>query len=118
MLKPVFQTILTLALLAWVLPTVSFLNWTALILASIVFTFLFSLIRPVLKILFLPVNIVTLGLFSALINVFLLWLVEYLVPGFVIKDMVLFGLPLSHFWTLVVLSMLIGFTGSVIRKIL
>lgn len=117
MLKAILQTLITLALLAWVLPTVSFTSWTALIFAALVFTLLFNLVRPVLKVLFLPINIVTLGLFSAVINIFLLWLVTYLVPGFQIQNMTLFGMALSQFWTLVVISSLIGFTSALIRKV-
>lgn len=39
-------------------------------------------IKPVLIILTLPLNIITLGLFSFFINAFLLKLVAYFVPGF------------------------------------
>jgi putative membrane protein len=115
-LKSLLRTLITLGLLAWLLPTVDFLSWTTLILASIVLTVLFGVVRPILKLLFLPINIVTLGLFSAFITVFLLWLSTYLVPGFIIQPMAIFGLALNQFWTLVVISFLIGFTQSVVRK--
>jgi len=118
MVRILLHTIVTLGLLAVVLPTVNFASLTALIFASIIFAILFHFIKPILNILLFPVNFVTLGLFSALINIFLLWLVEYLVPGFTIQAMILFGLQLSYFWTLAVLSMLIGFTGSIIGKII
>jgi putative membrane protein len=42
-------------------------------------------IRPVLIILTLPLNIITLGLFSFIINAFLLKLVAYFVTGFDVK---------------------------------
>jgi putative membrane protein len=116
-IKALLRTAITLALLAWLLPTVDFLSWTTLILASIVLSLLFGVVRPILKLLFLPINIVTLGLFSGLITVFLLWLSTYLVPGFIIQPMAVFGLVLNQFWTLVVISFLIGFTQSLVKKI-
>ncbi|NLN27465.1 MAG: phage holin family protein [Firmicutes bacterium] len=41
-----------------------------------------AVIRPVLLILTLPLNILTLGLFTFVINGFMLWLVSRLVSGF------------------------------------
>jgi putative membrane protein len=43
-----------------------------------------AFVRPILIILTLPLNILTLGLFSFLINAFLLWLVAYFVEGFAV----------------------------------
>ena len=118
MLKALFRTALTLVILAWLLPTVDVTSITTLILASIVMSLLFGLIRPVLQLLFLPVNVVTLGLFSAVINVFLLWTATYIVPGFVIEPMAIFGTDLSQFWTFVVVSFLQGFIQSFVKLLL
>ena len=118
MLKALFRTALTLVILAWLLPTVDVTSITTLILASIVMSLLFGLIRPVLQLLFLPVNVVTLGLFSAVINVFLLWTATYIVPGFVIEPMAIFVTDLSQFWTLVVVSFLLGFIQSFVKVLL
>lgn len=118
MLKVFLRTALTLAFLAWLIPTVSLVNITTLILASLVIGLLFGLAKPVLNMLFLPINFVTLGLFSTLINVFLLWLATYLVPGFAIEPMAIFGHNLSQFWTLVVISFLLGFIQSVIKVVI
>lgn len=49
---------------------------------SLVNTFL----KPILKILFLPINFITLGLFNFVINGFLVLLITYFVPGFYVKD--------------------------------
>lgn len=116
-MKAVLQTIVTMVILAFVLPTVSFASWTTLIIASVVFTILFNLIRPILKVLLFPINLVTLGLASALLNIVLLWLVTYLVPGFHISEMTFLGIHLNYFWTLAFVSTLIGFTGSIIKKL-
>jgi putative membrane protein len=44
-----------------------------------------AVIRPVVLLLTLPINLLTLGLFTLVINAFLLQFVAYLVPGFVIE---------------------------------
>jgi len=44
-----------------------------------------AVIRPVVLLLTLPINLVTLGLFTLIINAFMLEFVAYLVPGFVIE---------------------------------
>jgi putative membrane protein len=44
-----------------------------------------AVIRPVVLLLTLPINLLTLGLFTLVINALLLQFVAYLVPGFVIE---------------------------------
>ena len=44
-----------------------------------------AVIRPLVLLLTLPINLVTLGLFTLVINAFMLEFVAYLVPGFVIE---------------------------------
>ncbi|MBT3249187.1 MAG: phage holin family protein [Candidatus Pacebacteria bacterium] len=108
LLKPLITSTLTIFLLAYFLPTVSYMNWTTLALAAVVLTLLNKIARPVLKILFLPINVVTLGLFSVVLNVALLWLVTYLVPGFHIEAMTLLGVQFNEFFSLLIVSTLIG----------
>ena len=117
-LRPILITAITIALLAWVLPTVGYVNLVTLILASLVLTVLQKLIKPILKVLFLPINIVTLGLFSLVINVFLLWLATFLVPGLNIQPMIINGLAFGEFGTLLVISFLISFIQNILKKIL
>ena len=118
MIKSVLITGITLAILAWALPTVGFNSLVTFIIASLVLTILYSLVKPVLKILFLPINVITLGLFSGIINIFLLWLSTYLVSGFHIQNMVIYGTHLNQFWSLIFVSFLIGFIHSILKKLL
>jgi putative membrane protein len=118
MLKAFISTGLTLFLLAYFLPTVNYLDWTTLLLASIVLTLLNTFAKPVLKILFLPVNIVTLGLFSVVLNVFLLWLVTYLVPGFHIEPMSILGVEFNEFFSLLIVSFLISVFQGILASLL
>lgn len=114
LLKPLIRTALVLGLLT-LFPHVTFTSVISVIIAAIVFEILFSFIKPILKLLFLPINIVTLGLFSALLNIFLLWLVTYLVPGFHIGDLQLFGANLNQFFSLVFTAFFISIIQSFVR---
>lgn len=118
LLKPIIASGLTLFLLAYFLPTISYMNWTALILAAVVLTLLNRIVRPILKILFLPINIVTLGLFSVVLNVGLLWLVTYLVPGFHIEAMTVLGVSFNEFFSLLIVSILISLFQSFLSFLL
>lgn len=73
---------IALYVVAFVVPGFEFDGLDTLFVASIIMGVVNSFIKPVLQILFLPVSLVTLGLFAFLINVVLLWGVSYLVPGF------------------------------------
>jgi len=117
-IKAVITSILTIAILAWLFPNISYSGSITLIVAGIVLTLLEKLIRPILKILFLPINVVTLGLFSLVINVFILYLATYFVPGFVINNVVIFGIHLNRFLSLLLASSLIGFLQGAFSLIL
>ncbi len=52
------------------------------VIIALVLTLLNIFIKPILKILTLPITIITLGLFSLVINALLLLLVAWIVPGF------------------------------------
>ena len=61
--------------------------WPTAVIAAIVFGVLNILLTPVLKILTLPVNLMTLGLFTFVINALVFWLLTFLdgvtISGFV-----------------------------------
>lgn len=57
-------------------------SWQALFIISIVWGILTMLIKPILVILTLPINILSLGLFTFVINAGLLMLMDRLVSGF------------------------------------
>ena len=55
--------------------------WPAL-LAGLVLALINAVVRPVLKIITLPLTLLTLGLFLFVLNAFCLWLTSAVVPGF------------------------------------
>ena len=69
---------------------------------------LFNLfIKPIIKVLSLPINILTLGLFNLVINAGMLWIV----------DLILSGLEVEGFWGYVWSSLIISIISIVISKI-
>jgi putative membrane protein len=74
----------TLAVLvaAKTLPGISYDHWSDLLVATLLLGILNSVLRPLLMLLSLPLLIVTLGLFTLVINASLLYLVHLLLPGF------------------------------------
>lgn len=82
----------------YILPGIHLHNfWTALV-VSVVLGIVNAVLRPIIFILTLPINILTLGLFSFVIMGLLVYLVSAIVPGFTVDNFwwaILFGLIVS-----------------------
>ena len=80
--------LLALALLfvAWIVPGISFAGFMAALWAALFMGIINIFIRPILILLTLPLNLITLGLFTFIINAFLFWLVAHIVSGFMVAD--------------------------------
>lgn len=76
---------LALLLVARLIKGIRINSFGVALIAALVLGLLNALIRPVLFILTLPLNFLTLGLFTFVINAFILWLAAVLVPGFAIE---------------------------------
>jgi putative membrane protein len=102
-------------------------NWQTLAGAGLVLTLLTLFIQPLLKILFLPINFLTLGLASWLVDVVLLWLLTVLVPrvqvapwdfpGFSFAGITLASQRLSYPVSLIVTTFILMLTTSVLRSV-
>ena len=71
---------------------------TAALIVALVMSFLNTFLKPILKLLSLPITIITLGLFSLVINVVIVYLCDYLVDGFKVSGFIqplIFGFILS-----------------------
>lgn len=95
-----------------------------LLFGAVVLTFLNFFIRPILKILFLPLNVLTLGLFSLVLNAILLYLLTVILPEFIVKPYYFPGftysgfiLPAIHF-SLIATFVIISFVISLISSFL
>lgn len=95
-----------------------------LIVAGIAFTLINALVKPIVSILLLPFNLVTLGLFAWIINVIMLYVLTVAIPeikisswqflGFSYQGFVVPQFNLSSLQTLIVASFVISFiTGAI-----
>ena len=57
-----------------------------------------ALVKPVLKLILSPLILITLGLFTIIINLFLIWLVVHFVPELSIASFT------AYFWTMIIIS--------------
>lgn len=83
---------------AYILPGVELQNFIAAIVVAIVIGVLNAFLRPILIILTLPINILTLGLFTFIINAVIVVTTSAIVPGFRVDNFwwaMLFSLVLA-----------------------
>lgn len=101
--------ILTLAILitAYLLPGVIVSGFVAALIAALVLGIINSFIKPVLIILTLPINVLTLGLFTLVINAGLVMLTASLVEGFEVKN----------FWWAILFGLVLSIVGSVLNQL-
>ncbi len=72
----------TLMLVAYYMPGISVHSFWAALVAALILGLLNALIRPILLLLTLPINILTLGLFTFVVNGLVFWLASTIVKGF------------------------------------
>lgn len=99
-----------------------------LLLAGIAFALINFFAKPIIKIIMLPINIVTLGIFSWVINVIVLYLTVVFVSGFTISPFTFPGIHynglvipnyyLSTLWAAVTASLSISIIINFLRWIL
>jgi putative membrane protein len=75
-----------LLLLAYLMPAVQVTSFVSALVAALILGLLNAVIRPVLIVLTLPVNLLTLGLFTFVINGFLFWLAAQILEGFSVRS--------------------------------
>ncbi len=78
-----FGTVAAVYLTVYLVPGVSVTSgWESILLAALVWSVIVAVIRPVLKILTLPITLLTFGLFSIVLNALLFYAMTFIVPGF------------------------------------
>ena len=91
---------------ASITPSIKVASFSAALVAALVLGLVNLVIRPVVLFFTLPINILTLGLFTFVINASMILLTAHLVSGFEIKN----------FWWALILSLFISIVNSVIRQ--
>lgn len=87
------------------LPGVAVNNFFTAIVVSVVLGLVNTFIKPILFILTLPATIMTLGLFTFVINALMIFLVARFVPGFHVEG----------FWSALFFSLVLSLVSSVLR---
>lgn len=82
-------------------PHIRISHWTGYVWVVLVMGFMNTFIKPVLKLLTLPLNIITLGLFTFILNAFLLQVVDLFSPQ----------LHIANFLVALKTSLALGFIG-------
>ena len=88
---------LAIIIAAYIVPGVTLEGFLPALVAAVILGLVNAILRPILIILTLPINIITLGLFTLVINALLIMLTSSLVPGFKVHGFwpaVLFGVVL------------------------
>lgn len=87
---------------AKILPGIKVENWITIVIIAIVLGAINTFIKPILIILTLPINILTLGFFIFVINALLVMLTSIIVPGFFVEN----------FWWAFLFSLVVSLVGS------
>jgi len=95
---------LAIIIAAYLLPGVAVSGFFAALATAVVLGLVNAFLKPVLLILTLPINIMTLGLFTIVINVFLIWLTDKVVSGF----------SVAGFWWAVLFSVVLFFVNMIL----
>ena len=76
---------LAIIFVSWIVPGIEVSGFLPAMLVVVIIALINTFIKPFLQIITLPINILTLGLFSFVINALLLMLAGFLSPGFEVE---------------------------------
>lgn len=99
-----------LMLIAMYVPGIGMANFYSALIAALIFGLINALIRPLALLLTLPVNILTLGLFTLVINAFMFWLASTIVKGFSVTGF------WPAFWGALIMWLVAWFTNMLLSK--
>lgn len=98
---------LVILVAAYILPGVSVNSFLAALVLAVVLGLINALIRPFILLITLPINLLTLGLFTFVINALMILLAAQIVPGF----------SVAGFWWALLFSLLLSIIGGLIKNI-
>ena len=98
---------LALVFTAWLIPGISVKSFLTALLATVIIALINTFIKPLLQIITLPINLVTLGLFTLVINALLFMLAGWITPGLIVNG----------FWSALLGSLVFSLLSLGISKI-
>lgn len=84
----VLLTAATFMALPYIVPGITVESFYVALIVALVWGVIVLVIRPILTLLTLPINILTLGLFSFVLNALLFWFVASFVDGFTVAGFI------------------------------
>lgn len=93
---------------AYLLPGIQVTDFTTALVAAIGLGLINAVIKPILLILTLPLNIISLGLFTFVINALMVLLAGQLVPGFLVEN----------FWWALLFSLVVSVINGLLSAII
>ena len=100
--------VLALVVVDWLFDGIKIDTWQAVIGAAILLALVNAYLRPLILLLTLPFNILSLGLFTFVVNAGMLKVVSWLLPDF----------HVTGFWTAVGASLMISFVSFLLNWLL
>lgn len=101
---------LTLLLVAYYVPGIVVMSFYAALIAALILGLMNAIIRPLIIILTLPVNILTLGLFTLVINALMFWLASSVVKGFYVSGFA------AAFWGALIMWLVSWVVNGLLKK--
>ncbi len=105
-----FLSAFSVMIVAYVVPGVEVANFWSALIAALVIGLVNAVIRPILLLLTLPVNILTLGLFTFIINALMFWLASSIVKGFDVTGFT------AAFWGSLVFWLVSWFVNALVKE--
>jgi putative membrane protein len=93
---------------AYILPGIHIATFWTAVAVAIVLGIVNAILRPIIFILTLPINILTLGLFSFVIMGLLVYLVSAIVPGF----------KVDNFWWAILFAIIVALVNWVLNALI
>ena len=100
----------TLLGIAYYLPGIGVNGFYAALITALALGLVNALIRPLIVLITLPINILTLGLFTLVINALMFWFVSTFIKGFEVDGF------MAAFWGALIMTLVGWVTGWFIKK--
>lgn len=98
---------LSIMFVAWLIPGITISGFTSALIVVLIMGLVNAFIRPIVELISLPLNVLTLGIFSLIINTLLFLLIARFSPGF----------QIDGFWNGFFGAILLSFITPLVDKI-
>jgi putative membrane protein len=102
------SNLLALVLAAMIFPSIQWVSYETLVEAAILLTAINWLLRPLIMLLALPLNLITVGLFVLIINAWMIMLTDWVIKGWQIPG----------FWLALVTGIIVLACNSIAKKLI